>query len=488
MLNGKVAKGIACLALAIASGIPVVSAQDAVPMTAREKELVEKLDTVLQRLEAVESELKDVKSKQQVQGQTLDVNLGTRVAELEKERESSLKTYWKDGLRFDSADGQFKLQLGGRVWADFTWFDQDRDIEDFVSDEDDGGQLRMARLDLRGDIYKDVFYRLEYEFAGNNATPENTSGFTDTYVGLRKIPYVGTLQIGHFKEPMSIEELTSDNFTTFMERSLPNSLVPGRNLGVQLSNAYLGDPGMERLTYALGVFKGTDNWPSLNDGDEDQGYAFTGRVTGLPYFDPANKRLLHLGMSYSHRNPDGAPYVIRSTPEARLLRFRWVDSESAPEGYRLANAIPDNVDLWGIESAFVWGPLSIQGEYVRSNVDSYLGGNLEFDSYYIYASYFLTGESRPYKNASGVFDRVKPLKNFEWGKGWGAWEVAARYSAIDLNDGPIRGGSEDNLTLGINWYLNPNTRWMLNYVMADLDHDLYSGNMNILQTRFQIDF
>ncbi len=489
MFDRTIVMGLVLLVAGIGPGFPVSGAQGPAPMTTRERELLDKLDAVMQRLEKVEGELAEMRAgKTAASGETAEAApLEARVADLEKEREGALKAMWKDGLRIESPDGQFKLQLGGRVWVDYTWFDQDRDLADFVFDEEDGGQIRNARLDMRGDIYKDVFYRLEYEFAGNNGP----SGFTDTYVGLKGIPYVGTLQIGHYKEPFSLEELTNDSTITFMERALPNAFAPGRNLGAQLSNAYLGEAGKERLTYALGVFKSTDNWPSANDGDEDQGYALTARVTGLPWFDAENKRLFHLGLSYSHRNPDGAvvnPYLIRSTPEARLLGFRWVDSESATDGFRLANAIPDNVDLWSLESALVLGPLSLQGEYIRSDVETLIGGDLGFDGYYIYASYMLTGESRPYRNAAGVFDKIRPKSNFGWGKGWGAWELAARYSAIRLSDGPIRGGDDRNLTLGLNWYLNPNTRWMLNYIMADIDHDLYSGNMNILQTRFQIDF
>src|SRR5690606_16204002 len=111
-----------------------------------------------------------------------------------------------------------------------------------------------------------------------------------------------------------------------------------------------------------------------------------------------------------------------------------------------------------------------------------------FDGYYAQLGYFLTGETRPYRNASGIFDRVKPRRNFGWKEdsGWGAWEVTARYSEIDLNDGGIRGGEQADFTLGLNWYLNPNTRIVWNYIHGDVDHDLYDGSFDSFLMRFQV--
>ena len=108
-----------------------------------------------------------------------------------------------------------------------------------------------------------------------------------------------------------------------------------------------------------------------------------------------------------------------------------------------------------------------------------------FQGFYVYGSYFLTGENRVYKTSSGAFDRMSPKRNFDGNGGLGAWEIALRYSNLDLNDADFSGGELDDFTVGVNWYLNPNTRFMWNYVFADLD-DI--GDTNIFQTRFQIDF
>jgi phosphate-selective porin OprO/OprP len=103
----------------------------------------------------------------------------------------------------------------------------------------------------------------------------------------------------------------------------------------------------------------------------------------------------------------------------------------------------------------------------------------------VQAGYYLTGEHRRYKTRAGAFDRQKPKSIFGKDGGKGAWEIALRYSTLDLNDGPVLGGKEDNLTLALNWYLNPATRLMINLVHADIA-DL--GESDFLLARWQVDF
>ena len=145
------------------------------------------------------------------------------------------------------------------------------------------------------------------------------------------------------------------------------------------------------------------------------------------------------------------------------------------------------------EVALVYGPFSLQGEYFYATLDN--DEDFDFSGFYAFASYFLTGESRKYSASKGYFGRVKPKENFHQTKGgWGAWEVGVRYSYLDLKDGGIKGGEESNVTLGLNWYLNPNVRWMFNYIYVDVDdrdsggRAIDNGNANIFQTRLQIDF
>ena len=130
-------------------------------------------------------------------------------------------------------------------------------------------------------------------------------------------------------------------------------------------------------------------------------------------------------------------------------------------------------------------------------VDSSANNDPKFWGGYIFGSYFLTGEHRQYRidDGGGEFTRVNINDNFDLKHHtWGAWEIALRYSMLDFNNKAIQGGKENNWTSAINWYLNANLRFSLNYVFAEIE-DRFIGstfiddaNVNIWMTRFQIIF
>jgi phosphate-selective porin OprO/OprP len=390
-------------------------------------------------------------------------------AEAEKEP-STFRVYWKDGIRIDSRDGRFKFQLTGRIMNDWAVFSADSDTEAFFNENfGSGTEFRRARLGLGGTIYDVLDFKAEYDFADGDAD------FKDMYVGLRKLPVIGHIKVGHKKEPFSLEDQTSSKYITFMERALPTVFAPGYNTGVLFHNVELDG----RLFWGVGGFRETDDFGE-GFGEEDE-YNITARVTGLPWYEQEGGRLLHLGISYSHKFGDGdegATVRFRQRPEAHLSPVRFVDTTDIPT---------DGVDLVTPEAALVFGPFSAQGEYFHASVDRVNGSDVDFDGFYLFVSYFLTGEHRSYSKTKGAFDRVKPKKNFGLGKerGWGAWEIAARYSNLDLTDGSISGGELHDFTLGVNWYLYPNARIMGNYIFADLDD---VGETSIFQMRFQVDW
>ena len=123
-------------------------------------------------------------------------------------------------------------------------------------------------------------------------------------------------------------------------------------------------------------------------------------------------------------------------------------------------------------------------------MDSDVNGDPVFQSWYAYASWFVTGENRNYTPSKAIFERVRPKANFLDGKGgFGAWELTARVSSLDLIDEAIDGRRMLDLTAGVNWYLNPMTRIMLNYIHSEVDRrggDV--GGANIFAMRFQVDF
>ncbi|MBN1102285.1 MAG: porin, partial [Deltaproteobacteria bacterium] len=148
-------------------------------------------------------------------------------------------------------------------------------------------------------------------------------------------------------------------------------------------------------------------------------------------------------------------------------------------------------DLINAECAMVSGPLSLQGEYFRGYSQG--SENHKFWGFYLYGSWFLTGEARKYERSKAVFAGVDVNHGFHpLEGGWGVLELGLRYSYLDLNDREIRGGREKNLTLGLNWYLYPEVRLMANYIRARVEDraspPVDGGSANIWMIRFQLAF
>lgn len=369
----------------------------------------------------------------------------------------------KSNLHSEKSKKSYDVNFGGRIMVDWA----------SGGLGGDGVEFRRARLFASGSFENDVFFKAEYDFAGGKAE------FNDVYISMKKVPALGNIMIGHFNEPFSLEHLTSSKYITFMERSLPNVFAPARNTGVMAYDSALG----KRMSWAIGAFYDADGFGNGTD-NELADINVTVRVTGAPVYADDGKKAVHLGLSYTRqfRDEDKTTVHYSARPEAHITDVRPADTDKF--GF-------DGADIMSLEAAMVMGPFSVQGEYMQSFVDSGAASDPSFSGYYVYGSYFLTGESRNYKPGSGSFDRVKPNRDFHFHKpGAGAWELGVRYSSLDLNDEAIAGGELSDLTLGVNWHLNPNVRTMLNYVYADLKDragvDDYSSN--IVQVRFQVDF
>ncbi len=441
---------------------------DAATTQADPERLREELERLQQELEAqqriIDALRNDMEELRRTSGKLQ--GLQQRVEKVEKSAgalgPSDFRLYWDKGIRLATADEAFKLKLGGRIMADWAWMQQDSDVEGLVGDLTDSTEFRRARFYMAGTIYENVDFKLQFDFAGGDAD------LKDAYIGLKGLPVY--VKAGHFKEPFSLEEVTSSKYITFMERALPNVFSPGRNTGVQISDHACD----KRLTWAAGAFTETDG---VGESSMEEGWAVTGRVTGLPYYEEDGRKLLHLGAAASYRSPDAVRF--RQRPEAHLAP-RFVDT---------GTMATDSALLLGVESALVYGAASLQAELVSADADRQGASDADFWGGYIQASYFLTGEHRNYKQSAGAFSRVKPNKNFNIEEcGWGAWELACRYSHLDLDDGAIGGGELDDVTVGLNWHLNPNTRVMWNYVRSDLDRGATDGAANILKMRLQVDF
>lgn len=361
---------------------------------------------------------------------------------------------WSNGFKFENPEKGYSLTLGGRIMADFAFADTD----EVLGDLEDGFEFRRARLFVSGTVYERVEFKAQYDFAGGDAD------FKDVYVGL--LFDWGRLRVGHFNEPFSLEETTSSKYIGFVERSLPvEAFSPSRQSGVGL----VGDAG-DRFNWATGAYYVADDF---GDSLAEDAVDVAGRLGFRPLHDAEADRMLHLGAAVVHRKSDGT-LRYRARPEAHLAP-RFVDTGSFAG---------DGALLLGAEVAGVFGPWWLAGEVMRNDVDAPGLGDPTFGGYYAQAGWFLTGESRAWEAGSASFGRTRPRTNFGAG-GMGAIEVAARYSHVDLTDGGIAGGEQDDLTLGVNWYLNPVTRVMLDWVHADVED---RGEADFLLMRWQIDF
>lgn len=350
-----------------------------------------------------------------------------------------VKVQWKGAPELSSADGNFTAKLRGRVQSDYWGVSSSTDGVDYPS----GSTLRAIRLGVEGKLSPLFAYKAEVDFTGDGTTVK------DAY--LRYLGVEGwSFTVGNQKPLFSLENMTGLPRTTFMERALPNVFAFSESIG--FSAATSGDNWSFGVT-AFGETPGTEL-------DRDEGYGIAGRATFAPIAEKTSH--LHVGVSGYHKKLNDQTLRVRQRPEVRVFGTRLVDT-------RDLNA--DTSSAAGVELAGGFGPFSAQGEYIWNWVDLDVGGTAKFDGAYVQASWFVTGESRPYEAKSGTHGRLRPAAALGEG-GIGAFEVAARFSTLDLNDGLIRGGKEENFTLGLNWYPTSYTRLAFNWVHFDVDGSL----------------
>lgn len=418
------------------------------------------------------------------------------------------KVSWRDQLFFQTSDRAFRLHVGGRFHFDFAWFtaeDQVMNGPGGVGPLEDAVNFRRARVRMEGTIYEQIDFISEYDFTNQRDDRGNFlgSGIFDNYIEITQLPIIGRFRGGHFREPFSYEAYVSGNDLMFLERSLcQDAFVPFRNVGFMAWDSVLND----RVTWWAGWFHA--NASNVNaTGFQDGSYAGTFRVGWCPYYEDEGCRAIHIGGAYSYRktirDPNGGLdfTVFSARPECRVVTPLFANTG------RIASP---RYQLFEAEFAAVWHRFQVQSEYMCAWVDDaiwpYVGGSprgdLFFQGLFVQASCFLTGECRKYNLVEKRPMRLEPLNNFlvvgneetAWALpqhcGPGAWEIAARYSHLDLNNRGVRGGILNDFTLGLNWYLNPNTKVQWNYILVlrDAPNPLSSGVAQIFAMRFAIDW
>lgn len=336
----------------------------------------------------------------------------------------------RGGLKVASADKAFEVSLGGRVHFDAYAFD--RDLAAAIGTT----EFRRARLTLQGKAYG-WDYKLEQDFAAGS----NLDGLRDAYVGTSL--FGGKAIIGQFKPYRSMEELTSSNEILMMERPFAssNGLFNGRQFQQGVGYLRAGD----HYTAGFSMF----NLRSAA-GSRNEGRGVAGRATFAPINDQA--RTLHLGAWASHEDlrlgsADIAAVANYAGRRGPVQTIAVTTSASSGE-----------VTAYGAEAAGAYGPAFVQGEYVRASFGQQGGADSDVETYYVQGGWLFGGAHKPYKAATGVFGSPKV-------GGDGLWELTARYDAIRNRD--VATLDVRSWILGLNYYVNPSLRFMLNYTQGD---------------------
>ena len=358
----------------------------------------------------------------------------------------------------------FSARLGMTLQTDFLLFDSDYPVEnDF--------DIRRARVVLQGRFLRDFAYKLEFELEGSSS-----DRLVDGWLEYARFDAL-RLRVGQFKEPFSLEQLTSDKWLAFNERSFCYYLTPGRDVGLMLHGRLWG----QTLLYGVGVFNG-DGRDADRRGQKDDKQV-TGRVALRPFAQWGPRWLsgLHFGGSYSYARMDTSDFYYAIRTPGRTTFF----TVQPRAKFHMTRKV-DDVTRWGAEAAFALGPMLLSGEFVHNGIDGVKLADtttFDFDMYAWYASalVMLTGE-RPRIN-NGIIQPIHPRSPFIWGQGWGAWGIAVRYQGFHADpivyDSLVNQGysvrSARCWTVALNWYLNALVRITFDYSRTRFDDSLFLG-------------
>ena len=355
------------------------------------------------------------------------------------------------------------------------WLSQDDQSKQQVGDlkDSEGGEIRGLRFGSVGMIKFEnpwlyTIYGATNTFdKGFDSDEDDSFDLLDWRLDI-PLQWDMSLAVGKQKEPISMERNMGLIYLPWQERgAATDAMLPSRNVGAVLSGGVLE----RRMSWAVGVFNDwIDNGQSYNESDSQ----FISRVTALAYLSEDETRLVHLGL--------GARY---SDVKKGLRYFARPEFDPAPIFVDTGTFDADSTMTYNLEAAWRSGPLWVSGEYILNDVDSASAEDPTFKGYLVSASYMLTGETRPYNKRSGMFSPVPVSKPANKG-GMGAWEIATRFSSLDLTDGAIDGGQMDIYSLGLNWWLTRTTSFSINYRHIEQDRLGTEGRSDGLVTRLTL--
>jgi phosphate-selective porin OprO/OprP len=395
-----------------------------------------------------------------------------------------------------TADGQQKFAVRALVQFDGAAYEERGGTTDLNS----GFNFRRARLGVEGTFARDWNYALTGEFGGSGSEAPILNQAYVEYAGFKPFGLVNPLRIrlGAYATPTGLEDATSNTENLFLERPAVAEMV--RN--------FAGGDGRN----SFGVFANGDHWYASaaltgdlagNTGSFDEQYGYLTRIAFNPLYSPDYS--VHIGANLQGilqpaDTAAGAATLtqvqLRERPELRVDGTRLVDTG-------LINA--DGLTAYGGELGAQWKNFYVAGEAFKINVDRLGAYDPSFSGWYVHGAWTITKEAHVWNAANGGYRGIRPAKNFDPANHtWGAWEIAARYSVLDLNDnagvlgsatpaGGIRGGEQKITTLGLNWYPHSVFRFLLDYQWINVDRLNSAGaqigqDANVVSLRTQFSY
>lgn len=369
----------------------------------------------------------------------------------------SLSGESQDGfLKFTSKDNSYAFWFDNRVYFDGAVFSNKA-----LNPIGNGVTIRRARFAIKAVMWNNWYGEVDVDFAGSALE------LKDAYLKYTFDSGNFNIKAGHFRESFGMETLTTSRYLMFMERSYSSKLDPSRHLGVQLHYAndrYLLTGGVHFNTVGE-LEEVTFSQDANKDLGKDEGYSFTGRAAYRPILD--DEKVLHLGVAASYRTPKTTAevpdsYRFSTRSNTSINRKKYIDTDD------ILNV--DNMNLLGLELAGSYKGWMFQGEYRNVNINR-MGAlsSINLNGFYMQSGYLLFGGKYNYNAADGEYTRITR------GKKYGDLEVALRYDYVDANDmdAGIYGGSAEGYTVGLNYHVNPNVKFMLNYSYNN--HDRYAN-------------
>jgi phosphate-selective porin OprO/OprP len=486
---------------------------------------------LLERIEKLEQQLQDSKDGQK--------SVRARVTTLENNANDVQIGFANSRPTFKTGDGRFSLAIRARIQGDFAAFQQS-DRGDIVKgskytgagaapfDLSTGSVFRRAYLGIEGLAFKDFWYEFRLNFGGSDA--EAGAG---TELNIARVAYIGIphfrINAGVIQPVFTLGDTVSSGQLLFIERAdIVNVAADSfggtdARKGVEFTFMkdgmfYNGDNLILSAAYT-GARTNAVNTAQGHGNGRDENSQVLGRAAFRFYSDDNSN--FQFGMSGARilsLSGVGDTLTLQDRPEIRIDGTRLV-STGAMGSLATGNAGISSSTMYGFDLAGNYKNFYLGGEYHKYEVDLNTnssgprGSNPHFSGWYVEGSWILTGERKEYtksgyNNEIGSWGAPKVVKPFSLaGNSWGVWEVAARYSSLNLNynptlssaNGGIAGGRENILTLGVNWYLNQNIRIMLNDLIVNVEKSAAAGggagnplannyggqNMNVIAARLQ---